>query len=124
MNTTQEIIASIEKASLNKQRLTIQETLKIVATYRTISTDPELIDKIISLIKLYSKQKKYLKTLSPRQNQIFNLIVLDFSTKEIADMLTISEATVSTHRKNIIKKLQISGAGALHKLAYQYLLKK
>lgn len=124
MNVTQEIIASIEKACSQHQKLNIQQTLKIITAYRTISNDPELIDKIIQLIKIYSKQELYSTTLSPRQNQIFNLIGLDFSSKEIADMLAISEATVSTHRKNMIKKLHISGAGALQKLAYQYLHKK
>lgn len=124
MNVTQEIIASIEQACSQYQKLNIHQTLKIITAYRTISNDPELIDKILHLIKIYSKQEIYSTSLSPRQNQIFNLIGLDFSSKEIADMLTISEATVSTHRKNMIKKLQISGAGALQKMAYQYLHKK
>ncbi|WP_299765416.1 LuxR C-terminal-related transcriptional regulator [uncultured Dokdonia sp.] len=124
MNVTQEIIASIEQACSQHQKLNIHQTLRIITAYRAISNDPELIDKVIHLIRLYSKQEHYSKTLSPRQNQIFNLIGLDFSSKEIADMLAISEATVSTHRKNIIKKLQISGAGTLQKIAYQYLHKK
>jgi len=124
MNITQEIIAHIEQACSQHQKLNIHQTLKIITAYRTISNDPELIDKIIQLIKIYSKQELYSATLSSRQNQIFNLIGLDFSSKEIANMLAISEATVSTHRKNIIKKLQISGAGALQKIAYQYLHKK
>ncbi len=124
MNVTQEIIANIEQACSQKQELNIHQTLKIITAYRAISNDPELIDKILNLIKIYSKQELYSNALSARQNQIFNLIGLDFSSKEIADMLAISEATVSTHRKNIIKKLQISGSGALQKMAYQYLHKK
>ncbi|GGG09338.1 hypothetical protein GCM10011344_07370 [Dokdonia pacifica] len=124
MNVTQEIIANIEQACSQHQKLNIHQTLKIITAYRAISNDPELIDKILHLIKIYSKQELYSNALSARQNQIFNLIGLDFSSKEIADMLAISEATVSTHRKNIIKKLQISGTGALQKMAYQYLHKK
>ena len=42
----------------------------------------------------------------------------------MADMLDISLDTVSTHRKNIIKKLQISGTGQLQNFAYEYLQKK
>jgi len=89
MNITQEIIAHIEQACSQHQKLNIHQTLKIITAYRTISNDPELIDKIIQLIKIYSKQELYSATLSSRQNQIFNLIGLDFSSKEIANMLSI-----------------------------------
>ncbi len=123
MNVTQEITASIEQACAQKQKLNIHQTLKIITAYRAISNEPELIDKIIHLIKMYSKQEAFSSVLSPRQNQIFTLIGLDFSSREIATMLDISEATVSTHRKNIIKKLQLSGSGSLQKTAYQYLHK-
>lgn len=121
MNITQEIIAYIERACLQHQKLNIHQTLKIITAYREITNHPELIDKVIHLIKMYSKQEQFSSLLSSRQNQIFNLIGLDFSSKEIADMLSISEATVSTHRKNIIRKLQISGAGALQRMAYQHI---
>lgn len=124
MNNTLEIISNIERISLRKQKLSIQQTLKIITAYRTISDDPELIDKIIHLIKMYSKQEQYSKSLSPRQNQIFNLIGLNFSSREIANMLIISEATVSTHRKNIIKKLHLSGSGALLRMAYDHVNQK
>ena len=124
MNTAQEIVAIIENACLQQQKLNTSQTLEIMTAYRAISNDPELIDKILHLIKIYSKQAYFSSALSSRQNQIFNLIGLDFSTKEIARMLAISEATVSTHRKNIIKKLKLSGTGSLHKIAYQYLHRK
>lgn len=124
MNTSQKIIAIIENACLQQQRLPTSQTLEIITAYRTISTDPELIDRITQLIKIYSKQESFSSLLSSRQNQIFNLIGLEFSSKEIASMLGISEATVSTHRKNIIKKLQLSGMGSLQKIAYHYLHKK
>jgi len=43
-------------------------------------------------------------SLSPREIEIVELIKEGFSTKMIADKLCISENTVSTHRKNIIRK--------------------
>ncbi len=124
MNITQEIITRIERAGLQHQKLNIHQSLKIITAYREITNHPELIDKVIHLIKMYSKQEEFSNSLSSRQNQIFNLIGLDFSSKEIASLLVISEATVSTHRKNIIKKLQISGAGALQRMAYQHIQEK
>lgn len=123
MNTSQKIIAIIENAYVQHLKLNNQQTLEMITAYRAISSDPELVDKIIHLIKIYSKQESYSMLLSSRQNQIFHLIGLDFSSREIAQMLGISEATVSTHRKNICKKLQISGAGTLQKIASYYLHK-
>jgi DNA-binding CsgD family transcriptional regulator len=40
-------------------------------------------------------------------------LVLDFSSKEIAKNLKISAHTVDTHRRNILKKLNISSTGEL-----------
>jgi DNA-binding CsgD family transcriptional regulator len=40
-------------------------------------------------------------------------LVLDRSSKEIAQKLNISSNTVDTHRRNILKKLNISSTGEL-----------
>ncbi|WPD23019.1 MAG: response regulator [Candidatus Electrothrix scaldis] len=47
--------------------------------------------------------------LTPSEFRILNLIRQGRSTKEIAETLNISPQTVATHRKNIRKKLKISG---------------
>ncbi|HNP19697.1 MAG TPA: response regulator transcription factor [Fulvivirga sp.] len=46
--------------------------------------------------------------LSPRETEIIKLIAKDFSTKQIAEVLFISEKTVETHRKNILRKTNCS----------------
>lgn len=46
--------------------------------------------------------------LSPRETEIIKLIARDFSTKQIAEVLFISEKTVETHRKNILRKIECS----------------
>jgi DNA-binding NarL/FixJ family response regulator len=43
---------------------------------------------------------------------------LALSNKEIAKKLFISNQTVSVHRKNIMRKLQVSNTAALIKMAY------
>ncbi len=124
MNVFQELLTTIQRAASHNQKLNLHQTLTVITAYRSISSDPELIDKITHLITRYSQQETYSKKLSKRQNQIFNLIGFEFSSKEIADMLNISEATVSTHRKNIIRKLQLSGPGSLQRMAFQYVQEK
>lgn len=57
------------------------------------------------------------KLLTKRQNQILELIGKQFSNREIAEKLFISEHTVTTHRKNMIEKLNLKGRDALLKYA-------
>ena len=46
-------------------------------------------------------------TLSEREREIFQLIAEGHSNKEIADVLSISPATVETHRAHIFQKLDL-----------------
>ncbi|OXB00300.1 response regulator transcription factor [Flavobacterium plurextorum] len=55
--------------------------------------------------------------LSPREIEIITLICLEYSGKEISEQLFISTNTVETHRKNIMKKLQIKNTIGLVKYA-------
>lgn len=45
--------------------------------------------------------------LTPRERQIFNLLIQNYSTKEIAKELNISEKTVRNHISNVIQKLGV-----------------
>ena len=47
------------------------------------------------------------KTLSNRELEIAKLVCKEFSTEEIALKLNLSTHTISTHRKNILKKLKL-----------------
>jgi len=56
--------------------------------------------------------------LTKREIEILKLITQAMSNKEIAKELYISDQTVSVHRKNIMRKLNVSNTAALIKLAY------
>ncbi|MDD6302544.1 MAG: LuxR C-terminal-related transcriptional regulator [Bacillales bacterium] len=47
--------------------------------------------------------------LTKREREIFNLLVANLSTKEIADELYISEKTVRNHISNVMQKLGVKG---------------
>ncbi len=47
--------------------------------------------------------------LTEREQEVFDLLVLNKSTKEIATFLGISEKTVRNHISNAIQKLGVKG---------------
>ena len=49
------------------------------------------------------------KILTNREQQVFNLLVDNKTTKEIAYKLRISEKTVRNHISNLIQKLGVKG---------------
>lgn len=55
--------------------------------------------------------------LTTREKKIFELLIDDYTTKEIAKSLGISEKTVRNHISNVIQKIGASGrAGAVVEL--------
>jgi DNA-binding NarL/FixJ family response regulator len=51
--------------------------------------------------------------LTPKEVEIVKLLALGYTTKIIADRIFISHHTVNTHRKNILRKLQINNTSEL-----------
>lgn len=56
-----------------------------------------------------SERPHHRSLLTGREREIFQLLVKDFSTKEISQQLNISEKTVRNHISNTIQKLGVSG---------------
>ena len=49
------------------------------------------------------------KILTNREKEVFDLLVDNMTTKEIANNLNISEKTVRNHISNVIQKLGVKG---------------
>lgn len=47
--------------------------------------------------------------LTSREREVFELLVQDRTTREIAESLFISEKTVRNHISNVMKKLNVKG---------------
>ncbi|MBU2949543.1 LuxR C-terminal-related transcriptional regulator [Tamlana agarivorans] len=58
-------------------------------------------------------QKLLSNGISNRERDVIRLLVLNQSSKAIAKKLNISPNTVDTHRRNILKKLNVSSTGEL-----------
>ncbi|MCL4149036.1 UNVERIFIED_CONTAM: hypothetical protein GTU68_028289 [Idotea baltica] len=70
------------------------------------------------LVNVSSKPDRTNKViLSKREREILTEIAKGKTSKEIAEILFIAKTTVDTHRKNIIRKLDLSSANELIKYA-------
>ena len=54
-----------------------------------------------------------ISSLTKREVQVLKLVAQQYSTKEIGDELHISESTVETHRKNLMKKVKVKNSVGL-----------
>jgi len=52
-------------------------------------------------------------SLTKREKEILKFVAQQYSTREIAEELHISESTVETHRKNLMKKLKVKNSVGL-----------
>lgn len=78
-------------------------------------SDP-LVNNFLSFSIDPNKQK--ISPLSDREEQVAKLIGEGISSKEIGVLLSISEKTVSKHRSNIFKKLNIKNTAQLVRYVY------
>ena len=107
----------------NGSKITIADTKLIVRTLKPISEKPSVIELLLAVLEKCNPEQETNIKLSLRQEQVLHLVGLGYKTKDIAKKLDISSETVSTHRKNIIKKLKISGSGQLTNFAFRYVNK-
>jgi len=54
-----------------------------------------------------------ISSLTKREIQVLKLVAQQYSTREIAEELIISESTVETHRKNLMKKVKVKNSVGL-----------
>jgi two-component system, NarL family, nitrate/nitrite response regulator NarL len=100
----------------NIQQFELKNALKqINMGYPYVS--PE-ITKIMMTELNQPEQKSEL--LTEREREILRLIAKEFSNKQMAEKLFISERTVETHRKNIFRKTNTNTLVGLIKFAFEH----
>lgn len=72
----------------------------------------------LQLMKSFKRNQEEVK-LTDREIEIIRMIERDMTTREIAEILFISERTVETHRKNILHKTNTQTVVGLLKYAYE-----
>lgn len=92
-------------------------SLKVVLTaIRTVARNETYFD---SALKMRVPSSKEMVFISTREKEILKLIGEGKSSQEIADTLFIGKSTVDTHRKNIMRKLDLHGKTELIRYAME-----
>jgi two-component system, NarL family, nitrate/nitrite response regulator NarL len=81
-------------------------------------------EDVLEELKRVSNRRKQNEEahLTDREIEIIRLIEKEYSNKQIAEALFISERTVETHRKNIFRKTNTNSVIGLVKYAYEHKL--
>jgi len=64
-------------------------------------------------------QQFKLNNISPREGQVLYLIAHERNTREIASELFVSYETANSHRKNLLKKLNVRNTAGLIRVAFE-----
>ena len=95
------------------------ERIRQGKTYVSPNLSEELFDDLVQIGKGEGKPFSEIDPLTTREREVVKLIAEGKSSKEIADLLSISARTVDSHRANIMEKLNLKKAADLVKYAIQ-----
>lgn len=73
-----------------------------------------LVTSVNKFPNIFLSRKDKLSELTGRENQILPLLMFGMTTKKIADLLSISAKTISSHKMNILKKYQVANLVELY----------
>lgn len=86
---------------------------------------PYYSEKVLKIITTNHNNKlinSELSQISSREIEVLKLIAMEFSTNEIADKLFVSVNTIESHRKSLMKKLDVKNVVGLIKFAMRHKL--
>lgn len=86
---------------------------ELLASIRTVhggeaALHPTIARKLIQEVKTPTEVRSSLDPLTPREMDVLKCLARGLSNREIADELTVSVRTVTTHMRNILDKLHVS----------------
>jgi len=96
----------------------IQQSELKLALFQIMDGFPYISPEITRMMLANMNNERPDELLSERERQVLNLIAKEFSNKQIAEQLFISERTVETHRKNIFRKTNTTSLVGLIKYAF------
>lgn len=111
-----EAINQMKEAGASGYIMKNSSLTKMVEAIHAVVKNETFYDDSITTIDTSTKEEVL---LSNREKEILRLIGDGQTSQEIADQLFIGKSTVDSHRKNIIKKLDITGKNELIRYAIE-----
>lgn len=120
MHSESQIISKLIKQDINGYLLKNAEKEELLIAVKTIVGGENYFSKEVSDIYnegSFKSDYSPIPELSKREQEVLKLIGDQFTTKQIADKLFISQNTVESHRKNMFSKLNVKNVAGLIKMA-------
>lgn len=95
---------------------------QLLAAIRSVHAGATAFPKLAAAVAPSLAESSLLKLqrLSTREREIIGLICEGLTTRDVANRLSLSEFTVSTHRRNILHKLELHNVAALAQFAREH----
>lgn len=90
--------------------------------YLSQSLSTQLAQNLLSSLNPKNKTVDELASLTEREVEILKMIAMEHSNTEIAELLFISPKTVETHRKNLMRKINVKNSLGVYKFAVKHKL--
>ena len=96
---------------------------ELIVAIRKVSTDEIYLSSKIEKVLMNSLRNQanykadFIPQLTRRELQVLKLIAAEYTTKEIANTLFLSENTIETHRRNLLSKLNVRNVAGMIKIA-------
>jgi DNA-binding NarL/FixJ family response regulator len=79
---------------------------------------PKVADALVSQVRGgIGATESGIQTLTPREREVFQLLAVGQSNKEVANALGMSLGTAKKHRENLQRKLEVNSAAELARIA-------
>lgn len=112
------LVRQVLKEGVDGYILKSVQQLELKNALHQISRGMPYVSPEITRLLLTDMGQQPEELLTSREREVLNLIAKEYSNKQIADKLFISERTVETHRKNIFRKTNTTTLVGLIKYAF------
>jgi two-component system, NarL family, nitrate/nitrite response regulator NarL len=122
MHDEASLVRNVLKEGVNGYLLKNIQQFELRNALKQISMGfPYVSPEITKIMMMELKQPEHKsELLTEREKEILKLIAKEFSNKQMAEKLFISERTVETHRKNIFRKTNTNTLVGLIKFAFEH----
>lgn len=122
MHDEQPIVQELLRAGIDGYILKKYTHHELLTALDIISNDGQFWSPEINKLLLTRMQPDSNNQITDREMEVLKLLTQELTSREIAEKLFISERTVDTHRKNLLRKTNSASTVGLIKYAYEHKL--